>query len=425
MGELRMNWARNITFRAARVHTPASVDELRRLVADSPRLRALGTGHSFNAIADSAGDQVSLAGLPPLMRLDPANATVTVASGVRYGELAQYLDREGYALHNLGSLPHISVVGACATGTHGSGVANGNLATAVRAVEMITATGDVVTVSRDADGDQFLGSVVALGLLGVVTSLTLDVGPTFDVAQYVYENLPLSRLQEHVDEVFSAAYSVSAFTDWRAPLINQVWVKQRLAESGQADADPHWMDLQLADGPRHPVPGMSASNSTEQLGKPGPWHQRLPHFRLDFTPSSGEELQTEYFVARESAVQVLGALNEIRQQIAPVLQITELRTIAADDMWLSPAYRRDSLAVHFTWIKDIDAVAPVVAAVEEQLAPYDARPHWGKVFSTPPDVVSALYKRLPDFSALAYRYDPTGKFRNEFVDRYIPVGNQN
>jgi xylitol oxidase len=421
MRDPRMNWARNITFGAPRLHRPTSVDELRRVVAGAPKLRALGTAHSFNTIADSPGDQVSVADLPPVLRIDVERSTVTVGAGVRYGELAQHLQREGYALHNLGSLPHISVAGACATGTHGSGVTNGNLATAVRAIEMVTASGDLVALDRDSN--QFSGAVVALGMLGIVTTMTLDVEPTYNVAQYVYDDLPLRELQAHLDEALSAAYSVSAFTDWRAPLINGVWLKHRVGSPGADPShhpQPRWMGATLADGPRHPVPGMPVANCTQQLGVPGPWHERLPHFRLDFTPSNGEELQSEYFVARAQAGEALDALDGIRELIAPVLQIAEFRTIAADELWISPCYGRDSLALHFTWIHDDDAVAPVLAAVEEQLAPFDARPHWGKVFSTSPDVVRSLYSRLADFSGLAARYDPAGKFRNDFIDRYLP-----
>ncbi|HZV25952.1 MAG TPA: D-arabinono-1,4-lactone oxidase, partial [Acidothermaceae bacterium] len=341
--------------------------------------------------------------------------------GVRYGELAPPLHRAGYALHNLGSLPHICIAGATATGTHGSGVTNGNLATAVRALEVVTASGDLVTLGF---GDRdFAGSVVALGMLGIVTSVTLAIEPTFAVAQYVYDDLSLSEFSAHLDATMSAAYSVSVFTDWRGPVMNQVWMKHRIDASTPWQVGPgaRWLDAPVADGPRHPVPGVDPAACTEQGGVPGPWHERLPHFRLDFTPSSGDELQSEYFVPREAAVAAVRAVSSIAHLIAPVLQITELRTIAADELWLSPAYRRDSFAIHFTWISDFAAVAPVLAAVEEQLAPFDARPHWGKVFSRNPDVVRGRYQRMSDFSALVDRFDPAGKFRNEFVDRFVPL----
>jgi xylitol oxidase len=417
------NWAGNVVFGAKKLHHPTSIDEVRRIVAGSAQVRALGSGHSFNPIADTVGDQISLAGMPPLLQIDAERSTVTVGGGVRYGELAPPLHRAGYALHNLGSLPHICIAGATATGTHGSGAANGNLATAVRALELVTATGDVVTLERG--GDDFAGAVVALGMLGIVISVTLAIEPTFDVAQYVYDDLSLAQFTAHLDATMQAAYSVSVFTDWRGPVMNQVWVKHRTdaITPGQLGTGPRFMDASLADGPRHPVPGVDPAACTEQGGVPGPWYERLPHFRLDFTPSSGDELQSEYFVARESAVAAVTAISSIAHLIAPVLQICEVRTIAADELWLSPAYRRDSVALHFTWINDIAVVAPVLKAIEAQLAPFDARPHWGKVFEMDPDVVRARYERMREFSALVARFDPTGKFGNAFVDRFIPTVN--
>ncbi|PYC88379.1 FAD-binding protein [Streptomyces tateyamensis] len=410
------NWAGNIVFGAERFHQPASVAELQRIVAGSRSLRVLGSGHSFNAIADTAGDLVSVAGLPRSVELDERAGTVTVSAGMRYGELAEVLDRAGYALHNLGSLPHISVAGACATGTHGSGVANGSLATAVRAVELVTADGGLRTIDRGAA--QFPGSVVALGALGVVTRLTLDVVPAFEIRQWVYEGLPTAALRERFEEIVAAAYSVSLFTRWRGEQIDQVWIKRR----GGPDAPATWHGAALADGPRHPVPGCPPEPCTRQLGVPGRWHARLPHFRLDFTPSSGEELQSEYFVARTDAVAAFDALDAVRDRIAPALQISEIRTVAADALWLSPAYARDCVAFHFTWHPDAVAVAEAVRTVEEALSAFAARPHWGKVFTMAPETVRERYPRWADFGTLLGDFDPAGKFRNEFLARYFPAG---
>ncbi len=416
----RTNWAGNITFGAERYIRPSSIRELQDVVAGSKRVRALGTGHSFNRLADSPGDLVSLADLPPLIEVDTANAAVTVGAGLRYGELAVELNRAGRALHNLGSLPHISVAGACATGTHGSGNGNGNLATAVSALEMVTADGDVVTVRRDADAGRFPGTVVALGALGIVTSLTLDTVPAFDVRQYVYENLPAEQVTEHFDEIVASAYSVSLFTDWRSPGIRQAWLKRRADAEDAWTPEPEWMGGKLADGPRHPVPGMPPASCTQQLGVPGPWHERLPHFRLEFTPSSGDELQSEFLLHRASAIDALDALAQIAALMAPVLRTSEIRTIAADDLWLSPCYQRDSVAFHFTWVKDEAAVAPVLAQLEERLAPLRARPHWGKLFGAGPEATRGLYPRLDDFRRMMHRFDPAGKFRNDLLDRYLP-----
>ncbi|MFE9855486.1 FAD-binding protein [Streptomyces sp. NPDC005780] len=411
------NWAGNITFGARRVCIPRTEAELREAVAASSTVRALGTRHSFNTVADTTGDLVSVAGLPRVVDIDREAGAVTVSAGLRFGEFAAELNESGFALHNLGSLPHISVAGACATGTHGSGVANRSLAGAVRALDMVTADGGTVTLRRgDAD---FPGAVVSMGALGVVTRLTLDLVDAFDVRQWVYEDLPESELTDRFDEVMSAAYSVSVFTDWRPGPVGQVWLKQRVGDEGTQQAPAEWLGARLADGPRHPIPGVPAGNCTRQQGVPGPWHRRLPHFRLEFTPSNGDELQSEYFVAREDAAAAYEAVSRLRERITPLLQISEIRTVAGDDLWLSPASGRDSVAFHFTWVPDGAAVAPVLAEIEEALAPFGARPHWGKVFGTDPGVLRTLYGRYEDFERLMTRYDPAGTFRNDFLDRHF------
>ncbi len=414
-----VNWAGNVTFGARRFHRPSTVDGVRELVAGSERVRALGTGHSFSPIADTVGDLVSLMGLPPDIDIDPDQRVVRVGAGVRYGDLAEHLDASGYALHNLGSLPHISVGGACATATHGSGDGNGNLATAVSALQLVTADGDLIELSRATDGDLFAGAVVGLGALGVVTSLTLDILPSFDIRQYVYEDLPREQLDRRWDEIFASGYSVSLFTDWNAPRINQVWVKRQVSATDGWAPNTSWLDARLADGPRHPVRGLPTDYCTEQLGVSGPWHMRLPHFRPEFTPSSGQELQSEFLVSRHHAIEALHGLDPIADRIAAVLQVSEIRTVAADDLWMSPSYGRDSAAIHFTWVDDARAVMPVIDAVEEHLAPFAARPHWGKLFGSDPDVIADRYDRLADFRQLVERYDPLGKFRNDLLDRYL------
>jgi xylitol oxidase len=404
------NWAGNITFSAGEVHRPGSTDALRALIARSRQVRILGSGHSFNRIADIDPDVegaalVSLAALPPSVDIDTAARTVRVAGGVRYAELARRLHAQGLALPNMASLPHISVAGSVATGTHGSGDANPPLSSQVRAVDLVTADGDSLALRRGDAG--FDGAVVALGALGAVTSLTLDVTPAFEMTQHVFTGLPLAGLD--FAAVSAAAYSVSLFTDWRGPRFTQVWLKQlRGAPVGFPWAAP-------ATEPAHPVPGMPASRCTPQFGAPGPWHERLPHFRAQFTPSNGDELQSEYLLPREHAVAALDALDAIRTTIAPVLQVCEVRTVAADTQWLSPAHGRDTVAFHFTWSPDTAAVLPVVTAVEDALAPFAPRPHWGKVFAVSPSELQARYPQLKDFAELAARLDPAGTFRNAFV----------
>ncbi|TCC57437.1 FAD-binding protein [Kribbella pittospori] len=404
------NWAGNVSFASA-LQRPGSVGELQELVATSEKLRVLGTGHSFNRIADSAGTLVSVADLPQVIEVGERG--VTVSAGLRYGEITAALEAQGLALHNLGSLPHISVAGACSTGTHGSGDTNGPLADAVNAITFVDASGELVTLTRD-DPD-FAGSVVSLGALGVTVSLTLDVQPSYQISQVVYDGLPVERLASDFDDVMGSAYSVSAFTDWVDPDV-MVWRKQR----GHEPIETSWLGAKVADGPRHPIKVMPADYATQQGGMPGPWNERLPHFRLEFTPSNGDELQSEYFVPRERAAEAFDILRALGNQFTPVLQVSEVRTIAADELWLSPSQSRDTVALHFTWIQDEAAVRPVVTALEEALDPLDVRPHWGKVFAADAALLRARYPKVPDFIALAAKYDPAGKFRNPYLDTYLP-----
>ncbi len=365
------NWAGNISF-GSPLARPQSVAELQELVAASEKVRVLGTGHSFNKIADSTGTLVTVADLPKVIEV--GDGGVTVSAGLRYGEITAVLQSQGLALHNLGSLPHISVAGACSTGTHGSGDTNGPLADAVNAITFVNAAGDLVTLTRE--------------------------DPDFA-------------------EVMASAYSVSAFTDWVDPDV-MVWRKQRAGTPIPAD----WLGAHVADGPRHPIKVMPADYATQQGGVPGPWNERLPHFRLEFTPSNGDELQSEYFVPRSSAAEAFDLLRALGNQLAPVIQVSEVRTIAADDLWLSPSQGRDTVALHFTWIQDEAAVLPVVSALEDALNPLGARPHWGKVFTADAGYLRTCYPKVADFTDLAAKHDPTGTFRNPYLETYLPLSAQ-
>ncbi|HET9173422.1 MAG TPA: FAD-binding protein [Actinospica sp.] len=411
MTEAVRNWARNVEFRAARAHRPTSLDELRGIVAGAAAVGVLGTGHSFNRIADTEGDLVLLADMPAELEIDAAAGTATVAAGMRLAEISARLHAAGYALANLPSLPHISLAGACATATHGSGDGNRNLAALIRAARLVNADGDLEELTRGVDED-FPGIPVSLGALGVITHLTVDVQPTFDIAQYVYQDVLLDEVIENHEDVYASGYSVSTFTTW-AEERAKVWLKLRAeAEAPQQK----WLGGTLAAEPLHPVPGMPPETCTGQLGVPGPWFERLPHFRPEFTPSKGDELQSEFFVPRDQARSAFEAMRRLGERIAPVLLTSEIRSIAADDLWLSPAYERDCFALHFTWLPDRAAVTPVLGAVEDALLPLGARPHWGKLFVSGPAAALATYPRADAFRGLLERRDPAGKFRNTFIN---------
>ncbi|MFZ1754174.1 MAG: FAD-binding protein [Caldilineaceae bacterium] len=401
------------------VHQPESVEQLQEIVARGRRVKVFGSRHSFNAITDSAHEHISLDRMPSHLAIDPAQGTVTVSGGITYGDLCAQLHRAGRAIHNIASLPHITVAGAIATATHGSGDSNGNLATAVTALELVKADGEIVRLSRQTDGETFLGAVVGLGALGIVTQITLQTEPAFEMQQMVYENMPRAQADAHFDDIFASAYSVSFFIDWQQERVNQVWLKHRLPrETGQIPPST-FHGATLATRHLHPVTAMDPAPCTAQMGIPGPWHERLPHFVVNSVPASGNELQTEYFVARRDAVAAMAAITTLRREIEPLLHISEVRSVAADDLWLSTAYGRETVALHFSWKKDWAGLQRLLPVLEERLAPFAPRAHWGKLSTLSPAAIRAGYPRLADFQALCRVYDPQGKFRNAFLDEVL------
>ncbi len=399
------NWAGNLTFTAERILRPRTVEQVQDAVAGATAIKALGSRHCFNDLADCPGGvQLDLSALDTEAVLDAESATISVPAAARYGDIAVQVHAAGFALANLASLPHCTVAGTVATATHGSGRRNQSLASAVSGLELVTANGDL----RTYQGHD--GVVVGLGALGVVTRLTLDLVPSFDLRQDVFDGLAWDSAYEHFEEIQDAGYSVSLFTNWARDEIDQVWVKG----PGRLGAD--FFGAKAADGPRHPAhaAGIRADNCTRQLGVAGPWHERIPHFRLDFTPSVGNELQTEYFVPVRHAVAAMEAMRGIGHRLAPVLLTSEIRTVAGDDLWLSPFHGGDRVALHFTWQPDEDAVRALLPVMEERLAPFGVRPHWGKLFHQAAD-----YPKLADFRALAVELDPDGKFRTPFVRRNV------
>lgn len=414
--EMRTNWAGNYTYKAPNYHIPENVEAAQKLVKELNQQKALGSTHCFNNIADSPGNQISTQKLSGIIGIDEENMILTVGAGTKYGQFAPEIHSKGFAVHNLASLPHISVAGACSTATHGSGVENGNLATAVVGLELITPSGELITLSKEKDGDTFNGVVVGLGALGIITKVSLAIEPTFEVRQDLFQNLPLQSLKDHFEEIMSAGYSVSLFTDWMNDEVSQIWVKRR-TDREVADLGNDFFGATAATRNLHPIVALSAEHCTEQLGNPGPWFERLPHFKMGFTPSSGEELQSEFFVPFENGLEAILALEKKKELIFPELLISEIRTVAADELWMSPCYKQKSLVIHFTWKQKPKAVNKLITMIEAELAPFGVKPHWGKLFSVDPKTLQSRYERYDDFVALVKEFDPVGKYRNAWLDR--------
>lgn len=409
MSQLR-NWAGNIAFSAATIAQPQSIDELQQIVRRAAKVRVLGSGHSFNRIADTPDTLVSLRQLPRRVEIDAAARMVTVDGGASYADIAPLLDAAGFALGSVASLPNITIAGAVVTATHGSGDRNANLAAAVSALKLVTADGEIVSFRRGDAG--FDGAVVNLGALGVICEITLDLVPSFAMRQTVYLDLPVTTVVDRFHELTARAYSVSQFTRWQGNSIDQIWVKA-LADAGEPAADI--FGALPATGPCHPIPGMDGSVCTGQMGASGPWHERLFHFAIGNTASAGAELQSEFFVARQDAPAAIAALHAAQDRFSDALFISEIRSVARDTLWLSSAYEQDTIGFHFTWKPQWDSTLAAIAQVETALAPFSPRPHWAKVFTMPAETVCSRYPRIADFKALAERLDPKGKFRNPFV----------
>jgi len=406
------NWSGTVTFQDSHSYSPATVEELAKIVAKEGNIRARGSAHCFNAIADTSAASVTFENMSQEIVIDKDRAIVTVPAGMKYGELAVALHDRGWALHNMASLPHISVAGAIATATHGSGVGNGNLATAVRGLEIVLPDGNIKTVtSQDPD---FAGFVVGLGLVGIVSKVELAIEPTFNVEQTVYRGMSRETYAANLDEIMSLAYSVSYFTTWAAAGGGEVWAKFRSGVKAPADL----FEAYPATSNRHPLPGLNPEPCTEQMAVSGPWHLRLPHFKMEFTPSAGDEIQSEFFIDRKDAPAAIAALEKIAPQINEILWVTEIRAIAADNLWMSPHYQRDSIGIHFTW-KKVDAAYEIVKVVEALLAPFKYRPHLGKVFSASPEYLKSVMPKMDDFKKLVQQIDPANKFGNAFTDNLL------
>lgn len=449
------NWAGNLTYSALMAAQPRSVPELQAaLSVTSGPVKFLGSRHCFNDIANTVGTMVLMNSFEPLdssaltVVTEDGPPRVRVAGSTTYGDLAIALAGQNLALANFASLPHITIAGAIATGTHGSGNGNQPLIGSVWAFEVVTPLGDIRRAVRDGSGDLPFETGVHLGLLGALTFIEIEVEPEFQVRQDLYQGLPWEELLENFQEITGSAYSVSIFTHWHTEAAEQVWLKSRVAGSEAslagagglvganalplADGVQRVADApsQLTDAPEtffgatkatqklHPLPDTDPIHCTEQLGAPGPSYDRLPHFKMGFTPSKGEELQSEYLIPREHAPAAIQAVLEHGDDFRELLFVSEIRTMRGDSGWLSPT-PQDSVGIHFTWKPrqtEVEAYLPVLEGI---LAPFEARPHWGKLHTVSAQRIAELYPRMNDFLEVARECDPEGRLRNEYSVRVL------
>jgi len=410
------NWAGNLTFSAKEYIEIDSISKLQSIVSKASGVKVLATGHSFNDIADTNQTQISIKNLSNKIEIDSIKKVVLVPAGMQYADVCRYLETKGWALFNTASLGEITVAGAMLTGTHGSGSNNPVLSDCVEGIEMVLESGEIFNISRE-DSDEFFGFVISLGALGVFTKLKLKIVESFSIKQFVYENIGIQSISENFDDVFDKSYSVSYFSNWKKNSTGQIWMKF-LDNNNFPQLPSVWLDGNIANANQHPVKVNDPSPCTDQMGVSGKWLYRLPHFKLDSSPASGDEVQTEYLVDRAYVSHYIDELSNIGDEIAARVYATEIRTIKADDLWLSGAHGRQTVGFHFTWKKS-DSLQTFLPKIEEILGNHNGRPHWGKLFSTPRENLIGRYPKYSNFEDLLKKYDPNKKFRNSFINRYF------
>ncbi len=416
----KTNWSSNISYNACGFHLPANTDEVCKIVRQSKSVKAIGSRHSFSQIADTEGQHICLLRLNDIS-IDCDHKSVRVGAGVTYVDLCRILHDKDFALKNLASLPHLSVVGACSTATHGSGEKNANLSQAVNKIEIVNANGELLILSRDKDKDLFNGAVVNLGALGIVTHMSLDLVEKYNMRQNVYENLAFEDFLNYFDDIQKLAYSVGCYTDWKSNNIHQIWLKSIVKDPDDFSPPSEIYGATAALKILHPINGFQVDGCTKQMGYVDAWHHILPHFHPDSTPGAGNELQSEYFIPRESANEAFKALNKIDKKHFEPLLISGIRTVAADSLWMSPCYKQDCVAIHFIWHNEPGKVTPAFKEIEQCLLPLKAKPHWAKMSLMDPLAIRCLYEKFDDFEELVKMCDPDGslKFRNEYLAKYL------
>ncbi len=408
------NWAGNIEYFPTDFHQPSSTEEVQDLVSRATSVKVIGTRHSFNHIGSPTEVFISSRNLSRVVSIDRIEGSVWVQAGITYGELSLVLDSEGLALKNMASLPHISVGGAIATATHGSGFQNQCLSSQALALKFVLADGSLLEVDKHADPELFQACVVHLGAIGALVEVKLALVPRFEIAQSVFLNVKFESAVNQLMEILSLGYSVSLFTQWKGDCLDQIWVK-RLPSEPSPDRFLNGIGASKAQQKVHPILDVDPVNCTDQLDIPGPSFDRLPHFKFDFTPSHGEELQSEYLIPQPYAQDALRALHAHQSAFDKHLLISEIRTIAADSALMSPFCAVDAMGIHFTWKKDWHSVKAILPLVESVLSQYQPKPHWGKLWAMKPKQVAQSYPGLSEFKKTIQKYDPNKKFQNPFL----------
>lgn len=431
-GGVWQNWGRSASVRPVRVERPRSPEGVQRAVkaaqAQGLTVKAVGAGHSFTGIAVAPGVLLELDDMQGLVSADAGSGLVTVLGGTRLHRMPGLLAPYGLAMQNLGDIDRQSIAGAIATGTHGTGKGFGGIATQVRGLTLVTAEGEFLRIDAERNADMLSGAVVGLGALGIVVEVTLQCVPAF-LLHAVDSRVPIDDALETLHERAADADHLEFY--WHPHTdVALMKTQTRLPESAARHPIPmlrRWVDeTVLSNG----VFGAYCAASRIAPAIIPPFNRLAVRLtgHAEYTDRSHRVLvhdravrfrEMEYAIPADDVVPAVQAIRKLIDQRGWRIEFPiEVRFAAADDLWLSTAYGRDSayVAVHRYWRADPRAYFD---AVEQIMLDLGGRPHWGKLHSLDDEQLRARYPRFDDFLALRNRLDPGRLFGNRHLERVL------
>ncbi|MFD8818135.1 D-arabinono-1,4-lactone oxidase [Streptomyces sp. NPDC059627] len=424
------NWGGNVTVRPAREVTPASVDELaaavRQAAEDGLKVKAVGSGHSFTAIAATDGVSIRPQLLTGIRNIDRKAMTVTVEAGTPLKRLNVALAREGLSLTNMGDIMEQTVSGATSTGTHGTGRESASLAAQIRELELVTADGSVLTCSEKENPEVFAAARVGLGALGIVTAITFAVEPVFLLTARE-EPMSFDRVLSEFDQ---HSTENEHFEFYWFPHTASTNTKRNNRSAGPAQPVGQlsgWFDDEfVANGLWQAVNmvGRAVPATIPSIARISTraWSARtytdIP-YKVFTSPRRVRFVEMEYAVPRAALVDTLRELKAmVDRSDLRISYPVEVRTAPADDIALSTASARDSAYIAVHMFRGTPYQAYFTAA-ERILTAHEGRPHWGKVHTRDAEYFAGVYPRFGEFTALRDRLDPDRLFQNDYLRRVL------
>uniref|UniRef100_A0A915D0Y3 FAD-binding PCMH-type domain-containing protein n=1 Tax=Ditylenchus dipsaci TaxID=166011 RepID=A0A915D0Y3_9BILA len=420
-----LNWGGNFNFSTQDIKYPTTTAGVQQLVKECKgKIRPVGTRHSFSEIANTNDTLICLVHMNLILSVDPSVPSVTVQAGITYTDLIPFLQSIGLAIPMMASLGEISIAGAINTAVHGSGAGIGNLATQVLGLQMVLADGSVVQYSKGQNDTELAAATVGLGALGIVTQVTLQAQPTYNLAINVFENMDMSVLDTQLYNITHSGYAINMWSTFGTPgVLDQVWITTKVDSNG---VNAYGNVSQLYGAPAataqsSPIAALPPTYVVPQMGIVGPYYERLTDYDLGLSGQEGQQTQSEYYVDFDDFVPALKALQTLSAEINAVVYVALFRITEKDELWMSPQYKKTTMAIHFSWQPKLDQVMALLPKIEAALAPFNPIPHWGKLYTLKPEQYLPLLPKYPEWREQVELHDPTHKFRNKWLEENIFV----